>query len=100
MSKINWTLCVIVFLAAVITVTSNSYAQSGTLNAKNIELNNGSNTITLQLPASVTNSWTLTWPNQAASVGGRQWMFDDGTGTLHWGVPASASSAHTLLYNT
>ncbi|MDP4235538.1 MAG: hypothetical protein Q8919_03725 [Bacteroidota bacterium] len=82
--------------ALVLLCTSTSFAQIGTLRGGRAVLSNGTNAITLTLPGSP-KTWTLTLPVDTAN--GLQYIFDDGTGNLHWGVPVSATSTGTVLYN-
>jgi hypothetical protein len=73
------------------------FAQQGSLYGGSMVLINGSNAVTIKLPGSP-KTWTLTLPADTAH--GLQYLYDNGTGQLNWGVPASDTSTGTVLYNT
>jgi hypothetical protein len=75
-----------------------SFAQQGTLRGGEMKLSNGTNALTLKLPASP-NTFTLTLPKSKSN--GRQYLYSDGTGSLNWGNPVdTTANASTVLYNT
>src|SRR5947209_3309302 len=85
-------------VAAFIVFSSAAFAQTGTLRGGAVVMSNGTNTVTLKMPSSNVHTWTLTLPADTAF--GTQYLYDDGTGTLHWGVPVGSTSTGTVLYNT
>jgi hypothetical protein len=84
----------------ILVMGSAAYAQYGQLNGAGMVLSNGSNAITLTVSSSGPSNRTYIWPKDTASSANTQWIYDDGSGQLHWGAPAGSASSNTVLYNT
>jgi hypothetical protein len=91
-----------IFISAILLIivscwVSNGAAQVGSLSGATATLTNGTKTVSLAVPSSLSSSYTLTLPT--AQSGSTQFLSNT-NGQLAWGLPVDGSSAGGLNFNT